>query len=203
LDSPLPLRRIQAHRGTDAPSPSRRRTLVGLPALQSVVSVRPAGALGSPRPSGFPVSGEPSGASSRTVPHVSCESWVHPLVSFRSPAESLPLRAPFAPAGERGCLPWGSVPLRDINRWRPRAGFPGPALFRPRRFTRPRRFAPPPALRVCFTPQPRPGFALQGVSPRRSRTVSSTATALVSLAPLHCPTVARRAPRNVAPPSGL
>jgi len=28
-------------------------------------------------------------------------------------------------------------------------------------------FAPPPALRVCFTPQPRPGFALQGFVPLR------------------------------------
>jgi len=48
---------------------------------------------------GFPVSGEPLGPSPSTVPRVSCEMRVHPLVSFRSPAESLPLRAPFTPAG--------------------------------------------------------------------------------------------------------
>jgi hypothetical protein len=65
-------------------------------------------------------------------------------------------------------LPWGSSPssrhqqaasthARDTR---------SRATFRPRRFTRPRRFAPPPALRVCFAPQPRPGFALQGIVPR-------------------------------------
>jgi hypothetical protein len=34
--------------------------------------------------------------------------------------------------------------------------------FRPRRFSRPRRFPPRLALWVCFTPLPRPGFTLQG-----------------------------------------
>jgi hypothetical protein len=37
------------------------------------------------------------------------------------------------------------------------------ATFRPRRSSRPRRLAPPRALWVCFAPQPRPGFSLQGV----------------------------------------
>jgi hypothetical protein len=37
--------------------------------------------------------------------------------------------------------------------------------FRPRRFSRPRRLAPLPGSWVCFTPQPRPGFALQGLFP--------------------------------------
>jgi len=166
LAAPLPLRRIRTHTGAGAASPPLRPTLMGLPALQSIVCARGAGSSGSPRPPGFPVSGEPGGAPASAVPHAPCEVWVHPLVSFRSPAESLPLRAPSAPAVERRCLPWGFFPLRDINRWRPRAGFPGPAPFRPRRFSRPRRLAPPPASRVCFTPLPRPGFALQGVSPR-------------------------------------
>jgi hypothetical protein len=65
-------------------------------------------------------------------------------------------------------LPWGSSSLiatsaGDVHYC---PGFPHPELtVRPRRFTRPRRFAPPPALRVCFAPQPRPGFALQGFVP--------------------------------------
>jgi len=46
-----------------------------------------------------------------------------------------------------------------------RPGFPPRTSVRPRRFARPRRFSPPPALRVCFTPQPRPGFTLQGFLP--------------------------------------
>jgi hypothetical protein len=35
----------------------------------------------------------------------------------------------------------------------------------PRRFSRPRWFAPLSALRIFFTPQPRPGFTFQGFSP--------------------------------------
>jgi hypothetical protein len=58
-----------------------------------------------------------------------------------------------------------AVPLRDLSLRRRHGGFPGPPSFRPRRFSRPRRFDPPPALRVCFTPQPRPGFHPSGVFP--------------------------------------
>ena len=61
-------------------------------------------------------------------------------------------------------------------------GRPRPASFRPRRFARPRRLAPLPALRVYFTPLPRPGFALQGFPLARSRTGSSPAVALLSFA---------------------
>jgi len=56
-----------------------------------------------------------------------------------------------------------AFPLRDLSPWRPCNGFPRPSPFRPRRFSRPRRFTPPLAWWVCFTPLPRPGFALQGV----------------------------------------
>jgi hypothetical protein len=38
--------------------------------------------------------------------------------------------------------------------------------FRPRRFSRPRRLTPLPALRAYFIPQPCSGFALQGFIPR-------------------------------------
>jgi len=76
----------------------------------------------------------------------------------------LPSRARPAPPGvER--LPWGCGPS---SRHQPVASLRRgsmPVAFRPRRFARPRRFLPPPALWVCFTPQPRPGFALQGFVP--------------------------------------
>jgi len=45
-----------------------------------------------------------------------------------------------------------------------RVSHPRPTV-RPRRFSRPRRFTPRPASRVCFTPQPRPGFTFQGFVP--------------------------------------
>ena len=73
-----------------------------------------------------------------------------------------------------------AVPHRDVNQQRPDHGVPSPLTFRPRRFSRPRRFAPLLALWVCFTPLPRPGFPLQGFSLASSRVASSTADALSS-----------------------
>ena len=98
----------------------------------------------------------------------------HPPASLTPPPEYYGLRpaarvskslATFQSTGQR--LPWGSVPLRGINQRRPHdpPGSPPGSSFRPRRFSRPRRFAPPPTLRVCFAPLPRPGFALQGIVP--------------------------------------
>jgi hypothetical protein len=66
---------------------------------------------------------------------------------------------------------------------------PPSATVRPRRSSRPRRFAPRPVLRVCFTPQPRTGFPpLRGLflraEPRRvvpgrcPRVVSACASAV-------------------------
>jgi len=71
----------------------------------------------------------------------------------------------------------------------PRRGHPKPASFRPRRFSRPRRLAPPPTSRAYFIPQPRPGFALQGFPLARSRTGSSPAVALWSFVLARCPPV--------------
>jgi len=57
-----------------------------------------------------------------------------------------------------------------------------PATFRPQVFSTSRRFAPPPASRACFIPQPRPGFSVQGLLPLRSATDSSPATASMPFA---------------------
>jgi len=75
-----------------------------------------------------------------------------------------------------------AIPLRDINRQHPDDGVPCPSSFRPRRFSRPRRLAPPPTLQVYFTLQPRPGFTLQGLPLPPSRETSSVPRALSSLA---------------------
>jgi len=71
-------------------------------------------------------------------------------------------------------LPWGCLSLfvtstRSVHA----ASVPNPPPFRPRRFSRPRRFPPLLALWVCFTPQPRPGFSLQGLVLSHSRCTSS------------------------------
>jgi len=97
---------------------------------------------------------------------------VHPPTSFTSPSErSLSAPAPSAarfPAKPRSTSLGISSLIAASPAASTLAGFPGPASFRPRRFSRPRRFAPPPASRVCFAPLPRPGFALQGFAPPRA-----------------------------------
>jgi hypothetical protein len=74
-------------------------------------------------------------------------------------------------------------------------------MFRPRRFSRPRRFAPLDALWACFIPQPRPGFTLQGLAPQPSRRGSSPRRPLVSLTTLTSAGLPRR-PVPAVPPSG-
>jgi len=105
---------------------------------------------------------------------------VHPLVSFtplQSPAVPCPPRA-----SRRRALPWGQrFPLRDFSLQRRYDEIPLSPPFRPRRFSRPRRFRPLPAWWVYFTPLPRPGFALQGFSLSHSRPTSSVVRALSSV----------------------
>jgi len=84
-------------------------------------------------------------------------------------------------------LPWGCGPSSRHDRpasVQRESQLPPP--FRPRRFTRPRRFSPPAGSWVYFTPLPRPGFALQGISLAHSRNISSMLRALSSLAPPRC-----------------
>ena len=100
--------------------------------------------------------------------------WLHPPASFAPPPEFDSLQpAPRVPGepcdlpDDRRAPPMGSLPS---SRHQPAAstaarGTTPELTFRPRRFSRPRRLPPPPALRVCFTPQPRPGFAPQGFVP--------------------------------------
>jgi hypothetical protein len=119
-----------------------------------------------------------------------------PLQSLSSPCP--PIANHLAALGAEH-LPWGFLPHRDITggvyfaeplfRSAPCRGHPKPASFRPRRFSRPRRFTPPPTLRACFIPQPRPGFALQGFPRASSRSGSSPDLALWSFLLIRCPPV--------------
>jgi hypothetical protein len=85
----------------------------------------------------------------------------------------------------------GGVHLRGMSQ--------SPATFRPQVFSTSRRLAPPPALRACFIPQPRPGFSVQGFLPLRSASVSSTVGCLPAL----FRTGAHRLPGCHTCPSGL
>lgn len=59
-------------------------------------------------------------------------------------------------------------------------------MFRPRRFSRPRRLTPPTALWVYFTPLPRPGFHFPGVFPPEQPHGLSPAVSLLALMPSSC-----------------
>jgi len=107
------------------------------------------------------------------------------------------LSAPESPDPEH--LPWG---CHSSSRHQPgasmRRGSHVPPPFRPRRFSRPRRFAPLPALWVYFTPQPRPGFALQGLFLAHSRCTSSMPLCPLVVGEALLPAVAHR--RHITPP---
>jgi len=139
-----------------------RSRLVRLP-TPAMASSFPKGLCGISSPT-VPRSLAQTGSSS----HKLCLSFrvlrPEPARSLSAPSTFLGVSTPFATSTD-------GVHVRE----RPRL-----ASFRPRSFSLPRRFAPLLALRVYFTPQPRPGLVLQGFSRRRSRTTSSVATALVT-----------------------
>lgn len=153
--------------------------------------------------SSFPTS--PTWFSTTAVPQdlrpgfiLSCASFLS-RVSRATTAPSVQLGAPsmgFRSPSRRHR--WS--PLDDGFFWKPAyRGRPKPASFRPRRFSRPRRLAPPAALWVCFTPQPRPGFTLQGLPPTRSCTDSSSAGALMSLTLASCTQLPKCAGNSCSP----
>jgi hypothetical protein len=119
--------------------------------------MRPAGRVtGSLRPLRFVVSNSARGLYRPPSP-ARLRARVHPLLSF-TPLRRLPfVPAPRLPA--KSAFPGVHLPS---SRRQPAASLqraPTPIAFPPRRFSRPRGFAPPPALRVYFAPQPRTGFS--------------------------------------------
>jgi len=90
---------------------------------------------------------------------------VHPLVIFTSPAESFPLRTCPAPKCVAPSLEFRSPSRHQHEESTCERASQSHSTVRPRRFSRPRRFAPLRALRVYFTPLPRPGFTFQGLAP--------------------------------------
>jgi hypothetical protein len=163
--------------------------------LASGVIRFPASASPSPFPTG------PCG-SYRTPSPARLHKPVHPPRSapLQSPSVSSSARALL----ERRLLPWGCLSLiATSTSGIVTMGFPCPIAFRPRRFSRPRRFHPPPASWVYFAPQPRPGFTQERQSLAHSRFTSSASRALSSLTRNCCQQFDPPAPRFRAPPSGL
>jgi len=93
---------------------------------------------------------------------------VHPPVSFLSTSESIPSTLQSVRARPAPSMGFGS-PSRHRHGESTCGEHPRLTAFRPQRFSRSRRFTPHCVLQVCFTPQPRPGFAFQGFSPPNSR----------------------------------
>jgi hypothetical protein len=163
--------------------------------LASGVIRFPASASPSPFPTG------PCG-SYRTPSPARLHEPVHPPRStpLQSPSVSSSARALL----ERRLLPWGCLSLiATLTGGIVTMGFPCPIAFRPRRFSRPRRFHPPPASWVCFTPQPRPGFTQERQSLSHSRSTSSVSRALSSLTRARYQWFDPPAPRSRASPTGL
>lgn len=143
-------------------SPPAGLPLVRLAALQSVVCARLVGFIGSPPP----LCSRRFRRSSRFLP------FAVPRKLSQTGSSSRELRS-----SPESCR---SVPARRLpasstshgvgapsSRHQPsasfaRRGFRSPPPCRPWRFSRLRRFPPPLALRVYFTPLPRPGFPFRG-----------------------------------------
>jgi hypothetical protein len=110
----------------------------------------------------------------------------HPLVSFvllQSTFRQSSARALSRPSSSRGVLSLFTTSTWGVH---VSPGIPSPTTFRPQRFTRSRRLAPPRALRVCFAALPCPGFRFKGCLLRPSRTTSSVAVTLAPLAAFAC-----------------
>jgi len=171
--------------GARPPSPVAEPPLMRLAALQGLVNARLAEPLGSPHPlsprrfrrdprfapDAVPRSLALAGASPRELRSSSESSAAHPPSLSPSIGAFLEVAVPSSRHDRPASVPRVSQPPRP---------------FRPRRFARPRRLAPPIGSWVCFTPLPRPGFALQGMSRAHSRAASSASRALSSLAPPRC-----------------
>jgi len=97
-------------------------------------------------------------------------SRVHPLVSFvllQSSFEQSSARARHPRGCNASCSSLGvsSLFTTSTRGVHSSPGIPCPMTFRPQRFARSRRFAPPRASRIYFAALPCPGFSLQGFPP--------------------------------------
>jgi hypothetical protein len=169
--------------------------------LQSVVCDQVRESLGFfPLRLDVAVSGSPSRlCCGRRPPSLSLR--VHPLVRFASSPESNEL-SPACRLSAPGSFPEVPALLAASTAGVHSRRHPKPTPFRPRRFARPRRLSPPSALRVCFTPQPRPGFALQGLSLSHSRPRFRSARALLSFPQRSCQRLLASS-SSLRTPSGL
>jgi hypothetical protein len=166
----LPFEGLRLEPDARSPSPATALPLVRFTALQGIDMRSAARVHWVPWARYALVVSDGAGGFYRSPSTARLRLRFHPLVSF-APLQSPPSRV------RRRCLhrqllPWGCGPSSRHHRAAsvPRGSQPS-LPFRPRRFSRPRRLSPPPGLWVYFTPQPRPGFALQGFSLASSRSV--------------------------------
>jgi hypothetical protein len=179
----LPFEGSRLERGPPPASPPAKSPLMRSAALQSIVCSR---LVGDWFPT--PVALSPF-LTEKTVctdcrPPASCETGFILSYALRL-YRVLPFRArPGSSRPEAPSLGLASLFATSACSVLRRASIPG--AVRPRRFARPRRFDPLLALRVYFTPLPRPGFYPSGCSPLstaepiRHRSVPSRRLAVVA-----------------------
>jgi hypothetical protein len=149
-----------------------------------------------------PVSRAPTGVTSPPAPGP-LRVRVHPSMSFTSPTEFQPLLTCPALACETPPLGFPSPSRHQQKESTCERASQAHPMFRPRRFSRPRRFAPLSALRVYFTPQPRPGFTFQGFFSRcQARMPRRHPVPSCWLPAVACRRVASTAPAPPDPPPG-
>jgi hypothetical protein len=133
-----------------------------LAALQSVMNTEVASVLGYSLPPGTRCFQRLGGFSPVASPGL-LRSRVHPLVSFTPSSEYVP----FVTCPTRVPSTFqGSPPIRDMSIRSPLfGGIPLPPSFRPQRFSRSRRFAPPKYRAGLFHPTATSGIRSSGVFP--------------------------------------
>ena len=197
-----PLRRFETRRGRSTGVATCRPPAVRFTALQSIDMHAACSSIGFPTPVSFSPFPTESTVPDRLPSPDFLRNQVHPLVSFAPlcspPSPCLPAAfRPQAPSMGLPSLiaasPTGVVTVSSHTHRLSVLGVSHALDGFVRRL----------ALQVCFTPQPRPGFTLQGFIPRPQRE---------HLVDAPCPLVGSRritfascpaTPRSDAPPSGL
>jgi hypothetical protein len=137
---------------------------------------------------GLPISGGPTAVRPpRPFPAKLLGKRDHPLVSFALVQRLFDCHLPSVPCLPRhtsdAYLGVSSLFAMSATGVHARPGSQTRPSVHPRRFSRPRWFPPPVALRACFIPLPRPGFRFRGFLPPIRSADSSPSRPSSPLAP--------------------
>jgi len=153
-------------------------------ALQRVVCPGVSNCLGFLRSHGdLIISDGPRGLFAVTVPRLAFRKAGSSTRELASPSETIRLSPARRVTTSSACLGVSSLFATSAPGVHVRQGSQTLPSVRPRRFSRPRRFTPPSALRAYFIPLPRPGFRFRGFLPPIRSADSSPSRPSSPLAP--------------------